>query len=216
MIEQANDRNGQFRKLALSLLLLTTCFAAAADTPGRTSGEPGYLPEKYFTTDIAQTWDDATIAVLPTLIRRSKRTALSFASQQQIIAYLSRQGLAARAIPVRIDLGPARRPSQWEIFEYGARRVGDAVRARSPGTDYVLVMELLIPDFQAVFGIEVYIVDSDGRHRLSFLLNEHHRLFADADLVARNSSEEAHGEMIVRATLIGLEALDAQLDRIRH
>ena len=75
-----------------------------------------------------------------------------------------------------------------------------------------MVMEILLPNDSEVFGIEIYIVDSDGQHVFSFLLNEHHTMFAEADLYARSSSEKARNEMILRATRVGLEALHAQID----
>ncbi len=216
MIEQSTDRTRWPDRLTYFALLLFACAAAVADTPGQTTSDPGYLPEQYHVLDIVRTWNQSSVAVLPTVIRRTQRTAHSFASQHQIVGFLTKKGVAATAKPLRIDLGPARRPSQWEIFRYGAERVADAAREYAAGTDYVLVMELLVPDYQSVFGIEIYIVDAGGRHMLSFLLNEHHEIFADANLVASDSSEEARAEMIAAATRIGLQALDRQLAALRQ
>ena len=74
-----------------------------------------------------------------------------------------------------------------------------------------MVMEILVPGDSAVFGIEVYIVDEAGQHVFSFLLNEHHQMFAEADLYASSSSEKARDAMLRRATSVGLEALHAQI-----
>ena len=194
--------------------LSVAAFAAAADKPQQTVNDPGYLPDGYFSASFAEAVDDATIAVLPTLIRRTGRTAHSFASQKQIVAFLERRGIAASIKPKRIDRGPLRRGSQWEIFQYGADSVSDAVKEYETGTDYMLVLEILVPNDQAVFGIELYIVDRNGAHALSFLLNEHHAMFADADLVARNSSEAARSEMIEKATAVSLAAFDRQLQQL--
>jgi hypothetical protein len=202
--------------VALSALQLVAASVAAADKPQQTIPDPGYRPDGYFMANFVEAFDSATIAVLPTLVRRTERTAHSFASQHQIVAYLDDKGIAASSKPKRIDLGPLRRPSQWEIFQYGADGVAEAMKKYVTETDYALVMEILIPKYQAVFGIEVYIVNQEGAHVLSFLLNEHHQMFADAKLVARNSSEEARSEMIAKATAVGLAALEKQLAQLRE
>ena len=204
-------------KLLLSSLpvFIALAFSAAggaADQPGQTIPDPGYRPDTYFEPALAAELDTATFAVLPTIVRRAERSACSYDSQAQILEFLDELGIAAVRKPRRIDLGPARRPSQWEMFQYGARSVSDTLRSYDTGTDYTLVMEILVPESQAVFGIEVYIVNQEGQHMLSFLLNSHHQMFADAGLVARNSSEDARNEMIAKATAVGLAALQQQLD----
>ena len=85
------------------------------------------------------------------------------------------------------------------------------VESYHTGTDYVLIMELLTPDDQSIFGIEIYIVDSEGRNAFSFLLNEHHRIFAEANLIATDTSEEARSAMIGRATDLAVAALNEQI-----
>ncbi len=195
---------------------LTVCVSAiGTDHPEQTIPDPGYRPEAYFDLAFADALDAATIAVLPTIVRRKERSACSFDSQQQIIDFLGDLDIAAVRKPRRIELGPARRPSQWEMFQYGARTVSETLQTYDTGTDFTLVMEILVPDNQAVFGIEVYIVNPEGRHMLSFLLNSHHKMFADGELTARNSSEEARNEMIAKATAVGLAALQQQLDLLR-
>jgi len=82
-----------------------------------TYADPGFRPESQYAATFLDTAGTTTIAVLPTLIRRTDRTAHSFSSQQQIVDFLADAGIAtAVAKPQRIDLGPLRRPSQWEIF----------------------------------------------------------------------------------------------------
>jgi hypothetical protein len=77
-------------------------------------------------------------------------------------------------------------------------------------------MEILVPGDNEVFGIEVYVLDRQGRSAFSFLLNSHHQLFVDAKLVAKNSSEEAREKMIGNATRVGLVALEAQIEQARE
>ena len=156
--------------------------------------------------------ENSTIAVLPTIVRREDRSAVSFSSQAQVIDYLNEHGLGtASRRALRVDLGPARRPSQWEMFQYASRSITERLAARPSKTDYTLVMEILVPGDSAVFGIELYVVDKDGQHVFSFLLNEHHEMFANAHLYASSSSEKARDAMLRRATSVGLEALHAQI-----
>jgi len=208
------------------LVLLTSVALAAltlwpavnlADEPLQTIAEPGFRLDNERAPDFVEALGDTRIVVLPTIVRRVERTAHSFASQEQIVAFLNEHALAVASIgPRRVDLGPLRRPSQWEIFQAGEIAIAEMLGAYDTGGDYTLVMELIVPGNQAVFGIEVYIMDQQGQSAFSFLLNAHHEMFAATKLEARNSSEEARDEMLGKATQIGLEALKRQIDRARE
>ena len=203
--------------LCLALGMLVCPLSGLADEPEHTISDPGFRPESNYAAAFLDTVGTAKIAVLPTLVRRTSRTAHSFSSQQQIVEFLTESGIAtAVSQPQRLDLGPLRRPSQWEIFEYGTRSIEEKLEGFASDTDYVFVMELLVPNDQAVFGIEVYIVDQQGRSSFSFLLNSHHRLFSDAKLVAKNASEASRNKMIEDATRIGLMAFKAQIRQARE
>lgn len=203
--------------LGLALGMLALSISALADEPGQTIPDPGFRPESEYAAAFLDTTGKATIAVLPTLIRRVDRTAHSFESQEQVIAFLNESGIA-RAVTKsrRVDLGPLQRPSQWEIFEYGAESIAANLDGYDTGADYTLVMEILVPGDQVVFGIEVYILNRQGQSAFSFLLNSHHQMFSDAKLVAKDSSEGARSKMIENATRIGLMALKAQIERARE
>ena len=41
-------------------------------------------------------------------------------------------------------------------------------------------MEFLVPEYQSVVTIQVYVVDQQGRNVFSFVLNSHHKIFAEA------------------------------------
>jgi len=202
------------------ILTISVCLcpsSVVANEPGQTISEPGFRPPSEYAADFLDNAGAMQIAVLPTLVRREKRTAHSFASQQQIVDFLNESGTGtATANSLRIDLGRLRRPSQWEIFQYGALSVAEKLKDREPDADYTVVMEILVPSDNEVFGIEVYVLDRQGRSAFSFLLNSHHELFVDAKLVARNSSEEAREKMIENATRVGLVALKAQIEQARE
>ena len=199
--------------VVLSLLLAAVLFSpAAADERGTTIQEPGFRPDseqsKLFLESIGKT----SFVVLPTMIRRVERTALSFDSQRLIVNYLLENQIGdATSISLRIDQGILERRSQWDLFNRGIAAVAAALAAREPTADYTLVMEILVPGDQAVFGIHIYILDREGRNAFSFLLNNHHQFFRDAKLVAADSSEEARAKMIADATMTGLRALQTQI-----
>ena len=198
--------------LALTLLLLPA-YAHEAET---TIGEPGFRPDSEHAEAFVAACERSTIAVLPTIIRRADRSAVSFDSQAQVIDYLNEHGIgSASKRSLRVDLGPALRPSQWEMFQYASRSITERLVDRPGNTDYTMVMEILVPGDSAVFGIEVYVVDKAGQHVFSFLLNEHHQMFAEGNLYATSDTETSRDAMIRRATSVGLEALHAQLDKAR-
>lgn len=210
----------RFRSLptwGLFILLAAFSISIFADEPKQTISDPGFRPPSEYAAGFIDTPCTATIAILPTLVRRTERTAHSFTSQDQITGFLNESGIATAVTkPLRIDLGPLRRASQWQIFEYGLASIADKIRGYETDANYTLIMELLVPDPESVFGIEIYIIDPQGRSAFSFLLNSHHALFADARLVARNSSEAAREQMIEHATRIGLLALEAQIQQARE
>ena len=152
--------NRPLRLLVLSCL--SACFlTATAHEADQTSPYPGFRPPSEHSEAFLESLDTATIVVLPTIVRREKRSAHSFASQTRISTFL---------LPV----------------------------------DHV------------VWGIEVYVLDRYGRNAFSFLLNEHHEMFVDAKLQARNSTEAARTQMIADATMVGLSALQKQIAMARE
>ncbi len=201
-----------FASLCLTLLFQ----AAGAHEPERTTPDPGYRPDCEHAQTFLEMLDTATVAVLPSIVRRPDRTAHSFESQQLIVTLLNDEAIvSAVPKPKRIKLGPLRRPSQWELFEYGMETVSDGLQRYDTDTDFTVVMEFIIPDGKEIFGIEIYILDKQGQNAFSFLLNSHHEMFSKAKLRARNSSEEARGAMIRKATKTAIAALQLQIDQAR-
>lgn len=202
--------------LFASLCLIFLSLPAIAHEPERTIPDPGYRPECEHAQMFLEMLDTATVAVLPSLIRRAERTAHSFDSQQLIVTLLNDAAIvSAVPKPKRIKLAPLRRPSQWEMFEYGMETVSHALQRYDTETDFTVVMEFIIPDGQEIFGIEIYILNKQGENAFSFLLNAHHEIFAEAKLRARNSTEDARGAMIMKATTTAIEALRLQIDAAR-
>lgn len=174
---------------------------------------PGFRPPSDYMADFIAALDSADVVVLPTLLRRPERTSHSFASRDQLVAALNEHDLlAAKKGQKRIDRKRLARRSQWEIFQWTLVDVAELAKRGSIDADYLMVMEIILPTGDDVFGIEVYIVDRDGNNAFSFLLNSHHQSFVDAKLVATDSSEAARDAMISSATGLAASALAAQIE----
>lgn len=201
--------------IALMLVLMPVALAHEHDikTP-----DPGFRPESEHAAAFLDALDTATVTVYPSIVRRANRTACSFASQEQIAALLNESGLlTVRTAPNRVDLGPLRGSSQWEIFETDMQRIGESLKKWRPDTQYHLFMEFLLPvSDQNIFGVHVFILDAEGQNAFSFLLNSHHQSFVDAGLVTEDSSEAARTTLMERATKLGIAALEAQIAQVRE
>ena len=212
MMQRIPARGLRALRSIAALGLAVFILQAYAHEAGEPIAEPGFRPESPYAGAFADSFADATIAVYPTIIRRSERTAHSLKSQGEVIAMLTRDGVTTIRAPRRIDLGRLVGGSQWEVFQAGLERVGDAVSAASTGAQYHLVLEFLFPVSDGeIFGIECYVLDAQGRNAMSFLLNSHHRSFVEARLRAKNDSQAARAELHSKATTLAIGALMAQI-----
>lgn len=207
-------------QIAAAICLVASSLAVLAHEAEITTADPGFRPPSEYAPAFLESLDTATIAVYPTIVRRADRTAHSFASQSQIIDMLNNEKImTAVAARRRIDLGRllGTGSSQWELFENDMQRVAEALQKQGSDAQYHLVMEFLLPvSDQQIFGVHCYVLDQQGQSAFSFLLNSHHQLFVDANLMAANSSEEARSNMLTRATQVGVTALDQQIEHARR
>lgn len=196
--------------LCLAVVLLALPVVQAHD-PVVTIPDPGFRPESARESQFLNDIGAASIAVYPTLVRRIERTAHSSRSQAQVIASLDAQGIGhGKAASRRLDPGRLDPRSQWLIFQAGLAGLAEAVPGSHTSADYHLLLEILVPGDEAVFGIEVYLVDREGENAFSFLLNAHHQVFAAAELQA-GESQAARDAMIDKATAVAMRALAEQL-----
>ncbi|MDJ0759076.1 MAG: hypothetical protein QNJ19_06730 [Woeseiaceae bacterium] len=196
----------------ISLLLIVPVLYA--NDEGRTTPAPGFRPDNENATAFIEALDSATIAVFPTMVRRENRTAHSFSSQRLAVSMLNDSGLVKATLAnKRIDLGSLHYDSQWNLFQYGLNTVSQSLTGYNTGADYSLVIEILVRDNQSVFGIACYIIDREGRDTFSFLLNSHHQMFAEAELQAKNSSEDAREAVLRAATEVAITALERQIEK---
>lgn len=192
--------------------------AVAAHETDAALANPGFRPDSTLAQGFIEQLGDTTIAVYPSLVRRANRTAVSFASRSMIVDTLNSQNIATAVVKnKRYDRGRMAGGSQWVVFEESLGAIGDKLSKQSSDVDYHLIMEFLLPQSdQRIFGVHVYVLDSNGDNAFSFLLNDHHQLFRDANLVARNDSEEARLDLIERATHMALHALEGQIALARE
>ena len=204
----------QLLTAALLMALPLPAFGHEADG---TIPDPGFRPDSAYTPAFLAALDNTSIAVHPTIVRREGRTAHSFASQDQIIAALGEKKMAS-LVPgrLRIDLGRLPQVSQWQTFQNSMARIAEKLRDRQTVAEYHLFIELLFPVDHTVFGIHCYVLDRNGENAFSFLLNSHHRIFADARLTANGKSQSARNELTERATRVGISALTAQVEQARE
>ena len=202
---------------AIVFLAFVVAIPALAHETQEKVEDPGFRPESGQASAFIESFDSATIAVYPSIIRKVDRTAYSYTSRERIIASLNESGTTnAIAANSRIDMGVLHGGSQWEWFQNGIEAVSREVQKKARDVDYSMAMEILFPPGnQYVFGVHIYILDRNGENAFSFLLNSHHRSFVDANMVVENSSEAAHTRVIEKATQLGLAALRAQIEQAR-
>lgn len=203
---------------AMILFALVVAIPAFGHETQEKSADPGFRPESPRAAAFIETFDTATFAVYPSIIRRTDRTAYSYESRGRIVASMNQDGMTSAVVAnSRIDMGKIVGRSQWEWFQNGMQAVAREVQRKARDVDFSLVMEFVFPpDNRYVFGVHVFIVDRNGENAFSFLLNSHHRSFVDANLVVEDASEAAYTRVIEKATQLGLAALRTQLDQARE
>ncbi len=77
-----------------------------ADEAGSTISDPGFRPHSEYAPAFVKALPTAAVEVYPTIVRRLERTAVSFASQDRIVALLKDEIMVmAVAKNTRFDLG---------------------------------------------------------------------------------------------------------------
>lgn len=193
----------------LAIFLLTSC----AQTGHHHSVSSAYRPASEHAGQFVDTLNSSTVAVYPTIVRTTRMTSYSGASQRQIVSLLNDKEVTSAVVRSgNIDPGPLKGPPQWDIFVHDISSIAAKLQSRKSNEDYSLVMEIIFPpDNLSVWGIHCFIYDRRGNNIFSFLLNSHHRLFSDAKLFAKDTSEKAHTGLIEKATQVGVDTLIQQV-----
>ncbi|MBT8087726.1 MAG: hypothetical protein KJO46_06795 [Gammaproteobacteria bacterium] len=132
-----------------------------------------------------------------------------------MLAFLQENKLGVgTAAERKFYLGALEARSQFEMFQNSMRGIGEHIAEDAVQADYVLVIEVVFPPVMSgltqVFGIHVYVLDKDGNNAFSFLMNSHHKAFADAELTSWKDTAESKEKLAIKSTGIAMDAL-AQL-----
>ncbi len=205
-------------RFIIALAVFTLSLPIAADETEEKTPSPGFRMQSELVQSFVSDIKTATIRVYPSIIRTPTNTTFSTASQEQVVAFLNAQNMAAAVMDDQaIDPGQINGNSQFEFCQNDMKVIGSEIRKRKISEEYILVMEVLFPPTRdnkmAVFGIHCIILNNEGQNVFTFLLNSHHRLFVDAQMISDNLSEDSREKLIQKATRAGLEALRLQIDQ---
>jgi len=194
--------------VCLALFLLNGCTNQAEQI----TSAPAFRPHSENATTFLNALKTARTAVYPSIVRTFEGTSYSLQSQQQIVSMLNKERITtALAQPGTLAPGEQVSNIQWDIFQSDMHAIARQLKDRKSDEGYSLVMEFLVA--QGVGGIHCYIFDQHGENAFSFLLNTHHKLLAEANLGAGDSSEASRLKMIEKATRVGVTALLRQINK---
>lgn len=207
-----------FLHYAAALVVSAAGLSVAADSHV-TENVPGFRPESELAGKFLSDLSSSRIAVLPTVVRTMTTTMTFDAPQKEIVEFMQEHKLGIpEARQVTLDVGELKGRGQFEWFQNDEAKLGEIVKKQS-GADYYLIPECLVPQTPSgeivMFGIDVYVLDAEGRNAFSFLLNSHHQMLVDANLMSADSSEEGYEALVMKATDVALDALAQQIEQAR-
>jgi hypothetical protein len=181
---------------------------------------PGFRPQSERANTFLDQVASSRVAVLPSVIRTRTGTFVTEEPQDTVVGFLNTHALGQpEACPATLDMGELSGNSQFEWFQGDQQRLGALVRTNACA-DYHVMIEFLVPKGPSgnisMFGIHVYVLDADGENAFSFLLNSHHKMFAEASLESADASEEGCKALALKATPVALEALRQQVTQARQ
>jgi len=193
--------------VCLVLLLLNGCINQAEQV----TAAPAFRPHSENASVFLNALKTARVAVYPSIVRTFEGTSYSVQSQQQIVSILNQERITT-ALAQTGTLAPGEQGSdiQRDLFQSDMDAIAGQLKDRKSDAQYSLVMEFLVA--RGVGGIHCYIFDRHGENAFSFLLNAHHKLLADANLVAADSSEASRAKLMEKATMVGVTALIRQIN----
>lgn len=203
---------------AIAIALAVLAMALTAHETEEKTPTPGFRMETERASAFASDIKTATIRVYPTIVRTPTNTTFSTESQQQIVVLLKEKKVAdALKDSNEIKPGALQGHGQFQWCQNDMRAIGDEVQKREINEKYILVLEVLFPPTRgnhiSVFGIHCIVLNSKGENVFTFLLNSHHQMFVDANMVANDLSGQSLAELVRKATEVGLEALILQIQQ---
>jgi hypothetical protein len=151
--------------LALALILLAGC-EEVADVDG--AAEAGLMAAR------GSLW----LAVYPTILRRDS-IGYDAAEARRLASGLEAAGLA-RITPLgdRVHLTPEWEPNQAAMWNRSLGELRAWLSLHPAGADYVLLVECLLQPSDVLAGVNVYLLDRQGRLALRRFYDTHRQEFA--------------------------------------
>jgi hypothetical protein len=199
------------------LAAMALCLPLKGHETAEKSPDPGFRPECEKASTFIADVKTATVQVHPSIVRTPTNTTFSTKSQQQVVAFLNAEKIT-KAVPdkMEFDVGEIKGRGQFDWFQNDMETIGREVKSLEAEADYILVMEVLFPpergNRQSVFGIHCMILDTEGQNVFSFLLNSHHRMFADAQMQGEGDAGPVRDALVEQATAVILSALVQQIE----
>jgi hypothetical protein len=193
--------------------------------------DPGYRPSSDLSNNFVNQVAAAEIAVFPTVIRGgylSKNTSApqyisrySSTSQQLVIKFLSKNNLGtARPVDVQPYPGDLQGITQLEMFHNRLQTIGPQLDDYKVAADYIMAIEIILaPSRQGVTevsGIYFFVLERGGNNAFSFLLNSHHKVFANAKLRTSDMTATGSERLAIKGTKIALAALKKEIVQARE
>ena len=205
--------------VVLTILMGILMGTAYSDEVHVSISNPGYRPpseanlEKLFLERLG----NMEITVFPTVARSFSSTKYDESSTEMICTFFKNKNIAkAQKSEQKIDLSESTANIQWDVFQKSMLLFAGHLEANPVKTEYALLVEFLITPNrtggETIGGIQCYVLDTNGRNVFSFLLNSHHKLFTDGQLVTNDMTTEGRAELIKKGTEVVIEVLRLQLD----
>jgi len=154
------------------------------------------------------------ITVFPGVVKNDDGTTYHLASRDTIASFFQNRGVSnVYLADGEVSLGGLEAiNSQWALFERSMPLFSDYLKANPIDSGCALVAEYVADETINV--IQCYILDSDGEDAFSFLLNSHHKLFADAQQEIDAETVESRDELIGKGTDVIIKALQYQFEAL--
>ncbi|MCR8667734.1 LamG domain-containing protein [Aestuariibaculum sp. M13] len=180
----------------------------------------GFMPENKALDTFVGTYKKSKITVYPTILRTVDTIMYSQSTGKQLFEMLQQEGnLNVSFNASNLYPGELSGRGQLEFFQNGLKALISAVKENEVTTDYHLVSEILFPpnesEYNVVFGINVYILDSQGENAFSFLLNQHHNYLSLAGLYEKKSIDDnAMDFLLEKSNMVITGSLKKQIEAI--
>lgn len=181
-------------------------------------GIPGLRPESLLGQAFINSYKESKFIIYPTITRAIDTITWSILLSKEFAQNLKRDENLNISLNENILYpGELMGPGQYGFFVYDMVRLGNEIKMKREKTDYFMIPEIIFePERNGtlfVFGIHIFILNSEGENVFSFLLNSHHELFIEAKLYAYNPNENDLKELKRRSLNAALIAFKLMVNR---